>query len=202
MKNGQNQLQQETDSALVQQLSVAAPCHVDWDSMTGDEKKRFCGDCKLNVYNVSTMSTQEAADFIRKSEGRVCMRLYRRKDGTIITDNCPVGLRKLRDRVRLKVAAIIAIFAWLGFADNAHAQATMGVILPRSAAEDQAAALQSQINFYTIIASVVSSIGLILISIKRKARPTTIGLMLLAFWVIAGFAAGIASGFMPTYCRF
>ncbi len=198
----QKRLQKENDNSLVQQISIASPCHVDWDSMTGDEKKRFCGDCKLNVYSVSTMSTAEAADFIRQSEGRVCMRLYRRKDGTIITDNCPVGLRKLRDRVRLKVAAVIALFAFLGLNSDAHAQATLGIILPQSAIEQERANFQAKINFCTIVASVVSSIGLLLICIKKKARPSTIGLMLLAIWALAGFAAGIATNFMPSSCGF
>ncbi|MBX9685379.1 MAG: hypothetical protein K2X27_01680, partial [Candidatus Obscuribacterales bacterium] len=57
---------------------------------------------------------------LQKSEdnSRVCINFYRRADGTIITDNCPRGLRKLRDsavRFKEKVAALfILLLATLG----------------------------------------------------------------------------------------
>lgn len=102
------------DQELLNRVKIAAPCDVDWNSMTGDDKIRFCSQCKLNVYNVSAMRTDEAASFIRENEGRrVCLQLYRRRDGTIITDNCPVGLRRLRDAGRAVVAAAFSIFACL-----------------------------------------------------------------------------------------
>ncbi len=104
----------DADSALLNKIQIAAPCHVDWDSMTGDERKRFCGDCKLNVFNISEMSTRDAAALIRETEGRACMRLYRRADGTVITDNCPVGLRKVRDRMRKTAAAVVAYLIVVG----------------------------------------------------------------------------------------
>ena len=37
-------------------VRVASPCSVDWNEMIGDNRKRFCGDCKLNVYNLSGYS--------------------------------------------------------------------------------------------------------------------------------------------------
>ncbi len=189
----QNQhVQKQDDCAVVQSLSIAAPCPVDWDSMTGDERKRFCGQCKLNVYNVSTMSTREAADFIRQSEGRACVRLYKRKDGTIITDNCPVGLRKLRNRITARVAAATALFALLGLADGAQAQgqAFMGSIAPGRACSQPASAVLTP---WLVMASAVSSLGVAILYLRKKARPLTIGLLLLAIWLSAGFVAGIAT---------
>ncbi|MEZ4538130.1 MAG: hypothetical protein R3D26_24485 [Cyanobacteriota/Melainabacteria group bacterium] len=90
------------------------------------ERIRHCGQCALNVYDVSKLTTREAADLIRNKEGRLCMRLYRRADGTIITDNCPVGLRKIRDRLKLTTVAVLAIFVILGFMDSAQAQGLVG----------------------------------------------------------------------------
>ena len=52
-------------------VRVAAPCNVDWDSMFGDERVRFCGQCKLNVYNLSEMSKTEAELLVARSEGRL-----------------------------------------------------------------------------------------------------------------------------------
>ncbi|MBA3993800.1 MAG: hypothetical protein C0469_09760 [Cyanobacteria bacterium DS2.3.42] len=191
-----SQSQANDDSSLLNQVQIAAPCHVDWDSMTGDERKRFCGDCKLNVYNVSTMSTKDAAQLIRESEGRSCLRLYRRKDGTIITDNCPVGLRNLRDRVLTKTATVTALFALLGLASGAQAQGQvmMGAVAPTNICK-QAEPLSAVLTPWLVSASFLSSFGVAVLYIRKKARPLTIGLMLVAIWISAGFVAGISSGF-------
>jgi hypothetical protein len=84
-------------------VRVAAPCPANWDAMSGNDRVRFCSQCNLNVYNLSGMSRNEAASFVNRTEDRVCVRYYRRTDGAILTDNCPVGLRALKRRA-IKVA--------------------------------------------------------------------------------------------------
>ncbi len=93
-------------------IDVASPCTADWDQMIGSEQIRFCSLCKLNVYNLSEMSRQEAEQLILEHEGRLCARFYRRHDGTVITRDCPIGLRAVRQKV---VRAWLAIAALLGF---------------------------------------------------------------------------------------
>src|SRR5258708_24859457 len=95
-------------------VTVAAPCPADWDCMIGDERTRFCGQCKLNVYNLSGMTRSEAESLFSRSEGRLCVRFYRRADGTVITKNCPVGLLAIKQRVsRLDRAAISVALSFL-----------------------------------------------------------------------------------------
>jgi len=79
-------------------IQIATPCHVSWDSMTGDERTRHCHSCQLSVYNIASMSTAEAEKLIVESEGRLCLRIFRRSDGRVITKDCPKGLRAIRDR--------------------------------------------------------------------------------------------------------
>jgi hypothetical protein len=79
-------------------VTVAAPCNVGWEKMVGDERVRFCGQCSLNVYNLSGMTKGEAERLVVQAEGRLCVRFYRRADGTILTKDCPVGLRAIRKR--------------------------------------------------------------------------------------------------------
>jgi len=82
--------------------------------MCGNERIRFCGECQLNVYNISEMSKAQAEQLIGQAEGRLCVRYYRRKDGSIITQNCPVGLRALKRRVsRIAAALSSLIFTFL-----------------------------------------------------------------------------------------
>jgi len=89
-------------------VTVAAPCPAVWNQMQGNERVRFCGQCSLNVYNLSAMSRKEAEALIMRSEGRLCVRFYRRGDGTILTNNCPVGLRALQRRARKVTGAVCA----------------------------------------------------------------------------------------------
>src|SRR5713226_4998463 len=100
-------------------VRVASPCPADWDRMIGGDRARFCGQCELNVYNLSVMSTPEAESLIARTEGRLCVRYFRRKDGSIITQDCPVGLRALKQRaLRIKRAVaslVLGFLAGLGF---------------------------------------------------------------------------------------
>lgn len=92
-------MNERTDWSL-DDIGVAAPCTADWNTMRGDERRRFCGDCKQNVYNLSGMSAEAAKALIRAHEGRLCVRFHRRADGTVLTNDCPTGLRALRRRAR------------------------------------------------------------------------------------------------------
>lgn len=90
-------------------IKVASPCPADWDQMIGDERKRFCGECKLNVYNLSGMTKQEAENLLVQSEGRLCVRFYRRSDGTVLTKDCPVGWAAIKRRVSRVSAALASL---------------------------------------------------------------------------------------------
>ena len=89
-------------------VQVAAPCKADWNQMIGSERMRFCGACNSNVYNLTGMTRFEAESLIARNEGRLCVRFYRRFDGSIITKDCPVGLRAIQRRVSYLAKAILA----------------------------------------------------------------------------------------------
>lgn len=100
-------------SSPLNNIRIASPCSADWDQMFGDERKRFCGDCKLNVYNLSAMSREEAENFVTAAEGRVCVRYFARPDGTVITQDCPVGWEKIKQRTRRMAVAMASLAAAL-----------------------------------------------------------------------------------------
>jgi len=90
-------------------IKIASPCSADWNEMYGDEQKRFCGDCKLNVYNLSGMSKADAEALVMNAEGRLCVRFYQRADGSVITQDCPVGWAKMKQRTRAVLAAAFSM---------------------------------------------------------------------------------------------
>src|SRR3954453_5494261 len=98
-------------------LRIAAPCPASWDAMAGDERVRHCTLCTLNVYNFAKMTRAEVRELLVRTEGRVCARLYRRADGTVLTRDCPTGLRAVRQRAsRVAAALVTALCALPAFA--------------------------------------------------------------------------------------
>ena len=82
---------------MLDDVRIASPCDVSWSSMEGDSDVRYCSSCMKHVYNLSMMSRAEAEAVLGAAKAtEVCVRLYRRADGTVITDDCPVGVRRRR----------------------------------------------------------------------------------------------------------
>ncbi len=95
--------------SFIHKVQIATPCKADWEKMTGDERVRFCHACKLNVYNIAEMTTEEAEDLITIKEGKVCLRLYRRADGTVLTKDCPKGLAAVRLKMATACGSLLAL---------------------------------------------------------------------------------------------
>jgi hypothetical protein len=98
---------------ILDDVSIASPCPASWDEMDGDGDVRFCGKCKKNVYNISMMSRDEAGAVVASARisGGACLRLYKRADGTLITNDCPVGVRRRFWRRKAGIAAAGLLFA-------------------------------------------------------------------------------------------
>jgi hypothetical protein len=89
----------------LERLRIASPCKASWDDMLGDERVRFCGQCQKNVYNLSGMRRDEATALVKERTGEICVRMYRREDGTVLTTDCPVGAKKKNVRRLVVLAA-------------------------------------------------------------------------------------------------
>jgi hypothetical protein len=120
---------------LLNDVSIAAPCKASWDAMVGDEHVRFCGRCEKNVYNLSSLPREEAEALLAAREGKMCVRLFQRDDGTVLTSDCPVGATRRRRR-RTVLAAVggglMAAGAALGMRPSG-ARVTMGTMAMGSA---------------------------------------------------------------------
>ena len=96
----------------LEDLRIASPCTVSWETMTGDERVRHCRECGLNVYDISRLTRAEAERLVSTTEGRLCGRLFRRADGMVLTADCPVGWRAVKRRTaRAAGAALTALLS-------------------------------------------------------------------------------------------
>src|SRR5215813_8689957 len=55
------------------QLRIASPCKMDWDSMIGNDRVRFCEHCQLSVHNLDLASRKQVRRLIARSGDRLCV---------------------------------------------------------------------------------------------------------------------------------
>lgn len=105
-----NRVEPATGGKAGKNLRIASPCSAKWEEMKGTDWMRHCTECNLNVYNFSEMTWKEVECLVASRQGRLCARFYRRADGTMLTQDCPKGLRAVVRRVsRWAGAALSAI---------------------------------------------------------------------------------------------
>jgi hypothetical protein len=109
---------------ILDNIRVATPCHVEWDSMTGDDRVRNCDSCKKDVFNLSMMSRDEAETLLREKTGGMCVRYFQRHDGTILLADCTIGKRQRRNR-RLIVAGAALLLGGSAAGVVMHHRATL-----------------------------------------------------------------------------
>lgn len=95
----------------VDRIEIPTPCSVPWDSMYGDERIRHCGSCRKNVYNVAALTRAQAMELIASREP-VCVHIYRRPDGTVVTNDCWSRLRAARRRGMWAFLVMLVIVGW------------------------------------------------------------------------------------------
>jgi hypothetical protein len=132
-------------------ILIAKPCPASWEGMTGDARVRFCGECRLNVFNLSGMSREAALALIEEKQGNLCVRLFQRQDGTLIPENCPVGLAALKRQVGLASAAVFALLSLaiggiMGWRDHDSEVAVKPPVPTKCAGGDRAGVIMGRIS--------------------------------------------------------
>ena len=101
------------------QIRLASPCPAKWDQMDGDDDTRFCHQCQKNVYDLTRMSHQQFVELVTRTEGKFCGRIYRRADDRVLTDDCPVGVARIRRHMRKILsrcaAAVLFLLGFVGY---------------------------------------------------------------------------------------
>jgi hypothetical protein len=97
--------------------------------MTGDDRKRTCAQCGKQVFNLARMTRAEAEALLQERVDGVCVRLFRRGDGTILTADCPIGARAMRKVSALWGVLVTAIFGLLGIGVIRSLGTTVGSVV-------------------------------------------------------------------------
>ena len=140
--------------------------------MVGDERVRHCAECNLNVYNLSAMTERQAQQLLEGNRGkRVCLRLYRRADGTIITQDCPWGFRALKRRATQLASALFSAVLSVSIAKAQPVQQQ----IPQPTKEDRQRQSSLAITVVDQQGAVLPRNQVILTGPKTKPGPQTTG---------------------------
>jgi hypothetical protein len=106
LRHVEDRIKARTRLPMLDNVRVASPCNASWDEMLGDDRVRFCTSCEKNVFNLSAMGREDAERLLaERMNGELCVRFYQRADGTVMTQDCPVGVTKKRRKLAVLAAA-------------------------------------------------------------------------------------------------
>ncbi|HEV7671047.1 MAG TPA: carboxypeptidase-like regulatory domain-containing protein [Thermoanaerobaculia bacterium] len=118
-------------SEALNRLVIGTPCAASWDGMQGDRTRRFCAECRRDVYDFERMTPGEIRMRIEASRGSLCARITRRDGRISVLEEAepaaaiePVSV--WADRRVFSIAATL-VTAWLGVG-AVHAQGSCAPI--------------------------------------------------------------------------
>src|SRR5262245_53029382 len=91
------QMDQTDATHLLNQVHIPNPCPVPWSDMTGDDRVRFCRQCRRHVYQLAQFTAEDGARLVTTSGDELCVRIARRQDGSVATAGgsvLPTGRRR------------------------------------------------------------------------------------------------------------
>jgi hypothetical protein len=101
-------------------MTIQDPCSMDWDGMRGDEHARHCASCGKHVFDLTAMTSDQAAEVLHEQDGQICARVFERADGTLVISECqtlaPPAPRPWQFRIRTIMGLIAGCAVLFGIA--------------------------------------------------------------------------------------
>jgi len=90
--------------------TIKQRCSADWDTMRGDDQRRFCEHCQKFVHNVSAMSPAERETLANPANMGECVFYSQRRDGEVADLSFLFRLRRWFPFLRMACwSALIAL---------------------------------------------------------------------------------------------
>ncbi len=97
---------------ILDEVTIPVPCPASWSDMTGGDRVRTCSACEKPVFDLSAITTVEAARLLGDADRLPCVRVRRGEDGRILTADGPAGFReRIRRRLGRHAGWAAALFA-------------------------------------------------------------------------------------------
>ena len=90
--------------SILDRVSIGSSCQTDWEAMNGDHSQRYCDQCEKSVYNFSQLTRSQAEALIARTNRKLCARIERRPDGSILTADKSYSLPRFNQKF-LRIAS-------------------------------------------------------------------------------------------------
>lgn len=133
-------------------ISLAKPCHEDWDNMTPNEQGRHCGMCDKTVVDFTLYTDKQLIEFFKNANNNVCGHIPKYQIDRVIS--VP---ETRRFSFFNKLAWGTAIASWFGLAFKVKAQDTttlrgkVAIVQPLNTKDKTQYADNNTKNKYTFI---------------------------------------------------
>ena len=74
-------------------------CPKNWDELKGDDFVRQCPQCKHSAYNLTSLSDDEAVQFVRAYDGKVCALAHVDRNGYLVNGKCQAEYARTLGRI-------------------------------------------------------------------------------------------------------
>lgn len=83
-------MKKNTDTYII---DIPKPCHENWNTMTPDDKGRFCAQCSKTVIDFTRMSDHQIVRLLENSDSKICGHVTTDQLNRTISSNEPVFQR-------------------------------------------------------------------------------------------------------------
>jgi ankyrin repeat protein len=160
------------------QLIIQNPCNADWDSMSGNDRVRFCEHCSLRVTNLSSLTRVEAMRLVAGSEGRLCVRFIQSPSGQVLTKAVDHAHRISRRVSRIAAGAFTATLSLSSAAAQSGSRSPLDVLKSTPAVVTAGAPRETGANLSGVIkdpnGAVVAAANVTLINTQTEVTSTFI----------------------------
>lgn len=95
----------------LEQVRIGMPCSQPWAEMTGDDRVRFCPQCRKHVHHLSAMSRIEVQELVCRGAGNLCVRYQPDASGAPLTLEYASLTTPSRRRRLWPIACLVALAA-------------------------------------------------------------------------------------------
>jgi hypothetical protein len=182
------------------QLSIADPCHENWNSMLPEEKGRFCLSCQKTVVDFTDMTDGQVFDYFKNYKGSTCGQFTADQLNRNIAQPRRTGLGRWKYVWQVLLPAVFAFYkshaqpalkgkvapTTVGKQDTAHEVIRIGMVARKRVMEPEwevngllTNEKQEPVPFATITTSngkyaVADSAGRFTIFLNRTKKPTLV----------------------------
>lgn len=153
-------------------ITVKSPCGESWDEMTGSDEVRFCSHCAKDVHNITAMNRAEAEKLVKRSNGKICVRIEKNPTAKLVTASPkPIQIK----RSNAFAAGILATSLTLSTITYAQSEPIIPKSNSNQTQKDNPSKSEDNQTFSSVSGEIKDASGAVITNVKITLRDTQTG---------------------------